>query len=360
MSAPTSMLGLSGPGMGLTRRSAFAPSGGTGQPHPHGVHFGGGALPEFYLPFEPKVSPHLDRAREHAAAWARRIGLAKAGVWTDAWTDEMDYGYWAATAAPSAAPEVLEWITALGLWGFHYDDFMDDRFKRTRNLPMASAYVDRLLTFLPRDLSAMPEPADPVEAGLADLWATAVLPPGGREALPGRIAEYLRGPLWETHNIVLGRVPDPVDYLEMRRQTSAGELCHAMALAAAGGELPEAVREHRTMRAIREVFTDVPGLRNDIVSYDKEMYREGEPHNAVLVTQHFFGCGRERATGIVNDLITQRLRQFERLVAEDVPALVAELGLGVADQAVLYRVLGALRDWLAGDALWAPQCARYR
>ncbi|MGW0519006.1 terpene synthase family protein [Crossiella sp. NPDC003009] len=357
----TTMLGLTGPGMGLTRMSAFAPPVNTEPVQPHGVHFGGGALPEFYLPYPAKTSPHLERARSFAADWTRRIGIGRCGVWTDHWADAQDFGLWAALSVPHAPVQAVELVAAWGVWASHYDDFIDDRFKRTRDLAGARSYVDRLMTFLPGKLSAMPAPADPVQAGLADLWTrmAPTLPPSGRAAYPGQLGEFLRGPLWEIHNVLLGRVPDPVDYLEMRRQTGGGMFAYGLAMAALGGDLPAAVREHRTMRALAEIFAEAPGIRNDVLSYDKEV-RAGDTHNAVLITQQFLGCDRGRATAIVNDLLTERIKQFQRLAAVDVPRLARELELDAIDRAALTGVVDALRDWLAGDHVWQSGSPRYR
>ncbi|GAA2800004.1 terpene synthase family protein [Crossiella cryophila] len=360
--AATTMLGLTGPGMGLTRMAAFAPAVNTEPLQPNGIHFGGGALPEFYMPYPARTSPHLERARTFAADWTRRIGIARAGVWTDHWTDAQDYGYWAAVSVPDAPAAAVDLVAAWGVWGFHWDDFFDDRFKRTRNILAGRAYVDRLMTFLPQDLAKMPAPEDPVQAGLADLWTRMApnLPPSGRAAFPGQLGEFLYGPLWEVHNVIQGRSPDPVDYVEMRRQTGGGMFAYALAMAGLGGDLPAAVWEHRTMKALGEIFAEVPPLRNDIISYDKEIHREGEIHNAVLITQQFFGCDRERATSIVNDLLTGRIRQFQRLAAIEVPRMARELDLDATDRATVAAVVNALRDWLAGDCHWAPRCARYR
>lgn len=356
----TTLRGLSGPGMGLTRLSAFAPTANPEPVQPHGVHFGGGALPEFYLPYPARTSPHLDRAREFAARWHRDIGLAQCGVWSADWTDRQDLALWAALGVPDASAEVVELVAGFGVWAFHWDDFFGDRFKRTRNPLAAKSYVDRLVTFMPADLADMPAPEDPVQAGLADLWTrmSPGMSPAARAAFPAQLSPYLYAGLWEIQNELQGRLPDAVDYVEMRRLTGAGELAYALAVLGLGGELPQEVLRHRTMQELNEVFVDIPLLRNDIISYDKEM-REGEPHNLVLISQQFFGCDRAQATGIVNDLLTARIKQFQRLLKEDVPRMIRELRLDAAQRATLHRALRALRQWIAGDAAWAPGCPRY-
>ncbi|MFC8679049.1 hypothetical protein ACFUEN_40975 [Streptomyces griseorubiginosus] len=47
--------------------------------------------------------------------------------------------------------------------------------KRTQDRAGGAAYLDRLPAFMPMDLAEdMPRPANPVEAGLADLWTRTV------------------------------------------------------------------------------------------------------------------------------------------------------------------------------------------
>jgi germacradienol/geosmin synthase len=104
---------------------------------------------------------------------------------------------------------------------------------------------------------------------------------------------------------------------------------------------------------------DVACLLNDCFSYQKEIEYEGELNNGVLAIENFFGCGRDEALPIVNDLITSRRRQFEHLVARELPALADDLGLDAAARASLDAYVGELRDWMAGILKWHRESDRY-
>lgn len=75
--------------------------------------------------------------------------------------------------------------------------------------------------FMPMDLSTpMPEPQNPVEAGLADLWRRTVpsMSADWRRRFSVATEHLLNESLWELSNINEGRIANPVEYIEMRRK----------------------------------------------------------------------------------------------------------------------------------------------
>src|SRR5260370_7424036 len=63
------------------------------------------------------------------------------------------------------------------VWVFFFDDHFLETFKRSKDVGGAREYLGRLGAFMPvdsPDLLATPEPTNPVEAGLANLWARTV------------------------------------------------------------------------------------------------------------------------------------------------------------------------------------------
>lgn len=81
------------------------------------------------------------------------------------------------------------------------------------------------------------------------------------------------------------------------------------------------------MLALVNAVADAAAVMNGIVSYRKEIELEGELNNGVLVVQWFFDCDLQRAVEMVNDLRTARLRQFERVVTTELPALSGQFDL---------------------------------
>ncbi|MFC8531250.1 germacradienol/geosmin synthase [Nocardia sp. NPDC057227] len=369
-------LGPSGIGTALSRPGFWRGLAGPGGARSHTpVPFrstGPLPLPEFDVPFDLGLSPHLGTARAESVEWAERVGfhdpLPEFGgrrLWTRADTVGFDFALCSAGLDPDASPAALtlsaEWLT----WGTWGDDYFPVAFPAAGSvgsMAAAKACAARLAEFTPLELDAVPEPSTPLERGLAELWPRTAgpMPAAARETFRTAVHSMVESWLWELANHIQHRVPDPVDYLEMRRRTFGSDLTIALSKLARGGTVPDAVFESTTMRGIEHAAQDYGCLINDLFSYQKEIEYEGELHNAVLVVETFFGCGRERAAAVVDDLMRARMRQFQRLVAEELPVLFEHHRLDSAARAAVTGYIGELRDWIAGILHWHRGTSRYR
>ncbi len=320
-------------------------------------------LPSFYVPHPARLNPHLDEARAHSAAWAREMGMLEgSGVWTRADLDAHDYGLLCAYTHPDASAEVLSLVTDWYVWVFFFDDHFLEVFKRTNDRVGGKAYLDRLPLFMPADPDTpVPEPTNPVEAGLADLWRRTV--PAMGEDWRVRFAESTRNllneSLWELANINAGRIANPVEYIEMRRKVGGAPWSAGLIEYAAGAEVPAAVSGSRPLRVLMDAFSDGVHLRNDLFSYQREVQDEGELSNGVLVLETFLECGTQEAADAVNDLLTSRLQQFENTVVTELPQLFADAGLDADERARVLAYVKGLQDWQAGGHEWHMRSSRY-
>jgi germacradienol/geosmin synthase len=165
--------------------------------------------------------------------------------------------------------------------------------------------------------------------------------------------------VWELANHIQNRIPDPVDYIEMRRKTFGAELGLGLS-EPQGGELPTEVLRSRTVRALVNSAADATGLMNDIVSYRKEIELEGELNNGVLVVQNFLDSDLQRAVEVVNDLRTGRFRQFEHVVATELPQLADEFDLDTSSQEQLLGYVRNIENWASGVIQWHLESLRYK
>ncbi|MBD9727037.1 terpene synthase family protein [Streptomyces caniscabiei] len=319
-------------------------------------------LPHFYLPYPARLNPHLDEARAHSSVWAREMGMLEgSGVWAQADLDAHDYGLLCAYTHPDCDGPALSLITDWYVWVFFFDDHFLELYKRTQDRPGGKAHLDRLPLFMPLDLATpVPEPRNPVEAGLADLWARTVpsMSMDWRRRFAVATEHLLNESMWELSNINEGRIANPVEYIEMRRKVggapwSAGLVEYATA------EVPAAVAGSRPLRVLMETFSDAVHLRNDLFSYQREVEDEGENSNGVLVLETFFGCGTQQAADIVNDILTSRLHQFENTALTEVPALALEKGLTPPEVAAVAAYTKGLQDWQSGGHEWHMRSSRY-
>jgi len=113
------------------------------------------------------------------------------------------------------------------------------------------------------------------------------------------------------------------------------------------------------IRGLEDSAADYASLMNDIFSYQKEIEFEGELHNCVLVVQNFFSCDSVQAVNMVNELMTSRMRQFERIVSVDLPILYNDFDLDTPTRTTLNEYVVELQDWMAGILYWHQQTRRY-
>ena len=319
--------------------------------------------PEFFMPFPARLNRHLDAARGHGKDWARQVGVVgPAGIWDEPGFDAMDMALDAALTNPDAAEPELAVITEWLLWGSAVDDYVVDVYKSRSDYAGAKLFVERLPAFMPVDCGATPAPVNPVERSLADVWASTApaLEPGLRRRLHDDIYEWAGTNLWEMSNNIQNRIPDPVDYIEMRRQTvGAAPTAILSLLYATGHGLPPDLPGHRTMQALVSAFADNVGFCNDLFSYRKEIELEGDVNNAVLVVQHFLDCDLQIAVNIVGDLMNTRIRSFQRIATEKLPHLADEFRLDADARSQLLDYAAHLQDYLAGHLAWCRRTRRY-
>ncbi|AXK36216.1 germacradienol/geosmin synthase [Streptomyces armeniacus] len=320
-------------------------------------------LPDFYTPYPARLNPHTAEARTHSRDWAREMGMLEgSGVWEQSDLDAHDYALLCAYTHPDASGPDLSLVTDWYVWVFFFDDHFLEVFKKPQDREGARTYLDRLPAFMPMDLDdGIPEPANPVEAGLADLWARTV--PEMSAAWRARFAESTRNllneSLWELANIHARRVPNPVEYIEMRRKVGGAPWSAGLVEYAARAEVPAAVAGSRPLRVLRDSFSDAVHLRNDLFSYQRETEEEGELANGVLVLETFLGCTTQQAADAVNDLLTSRLQQFEHTVFTELGPLFAETGLDAPSSASVMAYVKGLQDWQSGGHEWHMRSSRY-
>lgn len=329
-------------------------------------------MPEFYMPYPARLSPHLDAARAHAKTWARKMGMiadhgvesddvSGGGVWDERTFDAADFALFSASVHPDTSDVKLNVVTDWYVWLFYFDDHFLEIYKRSQDLAGAKEFIDRLAAFMPLELGEdTPTPVNPVERGLANLWSRTA--PDMSEHWRNRFTEstdkVLQAPLGELFNVRESRIPNPIDYIDMRRNTGGAPWSAGLVEYASEAEVPVAVAAIRPMRVLKDTFADGVHLRNDIFSYQKELLA-GEI-NGVMVAEDFLSCDLQQAVEVVNELATSRMQQFENTAMTELPLLIAEYGLGPA---ALYDVLSyikGLQDWMGGDFEWEKKTGRYK
>jgi len=221
-----------------------------------------------------------------------------ADVWDEAKFDSMDFALLCAYTHPDAPSHELDLVTDWYVWVFFFDDHFLEVYKRSRDQAGAKKYLDGLPAFMPTDLASYPpEPTNPVERGLIDLWARTV--PMRSMEWRRRFFESTKNLLyestWELSNISGSRFPNPIEYIEMRRKVGGAPWSADLVEHATFVEVPVRIANSRPMRVLKDSFADAVHLRNDLFSYQKEIEFEGELNNLVLVVENFLRIDREAA-----------------------------------------------------------------
>ncbi|WP_394839157.1 germacradienol/geosmin synthase [Pendulispora rubella] len=325
------------------------------------------ALPDLYMPYPIQTSPHLASARRYIVGWARSMGFFDAvpeierGVWDEPRFVGFDFAHCAAMIHAKATQEQLHLSSDWLAWGTYADDYYPMVFGASRNLAAAKACTVRLAQFMPLDAGATPEPTNPLERGLANLWQRTAgrMNEAARKAFRKANEEMLDSWLWELANQAQHRIPDPIDYVEMRRKTFGSELTVSLALLDHFEVIPAEIRHTRVMRELETAAQDYACFTNDVFSYQKEIEYEGEVHNIVLVVENFLGIDRWKALDIVVRLMKERMQQFEHIVKNDLPALFDDFQLDAPLRALLQGHADHLTSWMSGILEWHRRCARY-
>jgi germacradienol/geosmin synthase len=334
-------------------------------------HVGPSQIPTLEPPFPLHLSPHLEETRAHNIEWVARMGMlaepapTSAGtVWDAEKIADYDFPLCSAGIDPDATLEELcvsaDWLA----WGTYGDDYFPVVFNRAKDRAGAKAQTDRFKLFMPVEDGAVlaTAPANALERGLADIWVrtTAQMAESARGYLRHAIVEMTVSWLWELDNSALNKIPDPVDYLEMRRKTFGAELTACLASIKQGDAVPAELAQHEAIASLENSAADYACMINDVFSYQKEIEFEGEVHNLILVVQNFFDCGYEDALRIVEDLMQQRLAQFQRAAEVELPIAYADYDLSAEARAALDARAAQLRNWIAGVLHWHRNTRRYR
>ena len=207
----------------------------------------------------------------------------------------------------------------------------------------------------------MPPPLNPLERSLGELWLLTATPMSleDRAAFKAGIVQMTASWVWEQANAIQHRIPDPIDYFEMRRQTFGSDLTMSLARITFKGRLPKAIFDTRPMLALENAAQDYACFTNDIFSFQKEIQYEGELHNMVLVVRNFLGITTEQAVRVVNDLMTSRMEQFEHVVATELDFVADAFELDDAGRTSLDAWVVMMQDWMAGILVWHQLSARY-
>ena len=317
----------------------------------------------FSMPYPWQENPSVDLLRRDGDAWTYRMGLLPLAADPDEWS-AIRLPECAAWCYPFASTDELFLFYHVYAWMFALDLLFVHTFKAEHDLDGAQAMTERLSLFMPLDSTGrtMPDPENPIERSLADLWLR-LTPTRSmawkRDMLSAQI-DYIDGQYWELECMSSEWVPDPAEYLVRRRASYGGAVGICLAERAAKAEVPPRVRCSRPFRALMDAWTDIQTLHNDVRSYRREIEQEGETCNSVLAFATLLTISADEAATVVTRLRAARLSEYMHLDSTGLPELAKRLRLDHDEKEQLSAVMKAMRDHLAGFHTWQNSAARYQ
>jgi germacradienol/geosmin synthase len=325
-------------------------------------YVGPSRIPDLQLPFPLRLNENLPAARTYTVEWCERMGMFDGSLWDAEKVSDFDFALCAAGIDPTGTADDLRLSSVWLAWGTYADDYYPTTFGRKRDRLGATVQTERLKMFLPtQDGADQPQPQNALERGLADLWLRTAtdMTEAARGYLRNAVISMVESWLWELDNVALNKVPDPIDYLEMRRRTFGAELTACLASIKRGNVVPPELTQHEAIASLENSAADYACMINDVYSYQKEIQYEGDVHNMLLVVQTFFDCSYEDASRIIDDVMAQRLAQFQRAAEIELPLAYADYDLDEKARAALDGRAAQLRDWIAAVLNWHRHTHRY-
>jgi hypothetical protein len=308
-------------------------------------------LPDLYLPGHQTIgNPLAPAAIEATRRSATRLGLIDERF-------DLRHFYAFATSAtyfyPGADLPAMIACSDWCAWLFFLDDSYDDH-------PQASvddAAVRALMALCLAVLRGADPPvgAPPLARFTREIRRRllAVSPSG--EGWLRRFADSAEGYLYKgvlqaNANWARRVVPSIDAYLVQREHDSAVHTCIDLIEAVAGIGLPDELHAAEPLPTMRRLCARALAYTNDLMSYEKEVLRHGNPNNLVhvLMVQRSlpFDLAVHRVVALINDYTRQLV------------ALEGELGGGPLDPPARYAA--GMRQLLRGNYDWSLATARYR
>lgn len=324
-------------------------------------------LPEFYMPYPLALNQHLGHSREELVRWAERVGITTERpvpgyrLWTEEKLRDYDLPLCSAGINPAADADQLDLVSGWLAWGTYGDDYYPVIYGRTGDIGRAKAANARFSQLMPVDGPQTLTPVNALERGLVDLWERTARPMdrAARQEFRQAVETMCDSWIWELQNMAQNRIPDPIDYLETRRRTFGSDLTMALTRIGHGKAVPPGIYRTRPIQSMENAAADYACMMNDVFSYRKEIEFEGELHNMVLVTRNFLDIDQERAIEVVNELMTARMRQFEHVLAVEMPSMFEEFQLDQTARATLLGYAEELKSWMSGILGWHEGVRRY-
>ncbi|WP_439673968.1 terpene synthase family protein [Embleya sp. MST-111070] len=297
----------------------------------------------FRIPFTRRVSPDVDRAATHHAAWLLEHGMVRSPRAIEG-IASWDIALVCGVVLPHLRGADLRLCTDWMGWAIIFDDLFDGAVGS--NPRTAAEVIENLADIVHGDPENPPHVNHPAESALVDL----IRRTGQRMSamwcnrMFNNTLDWLTAMSNEATQRRVRRVWTFDEYMIQRRNNVWARGALDLVEIGTGYELPDVIHNSWEFDSLRTRTVDGCAWMNDIYSLPKDITRN-DPSNAVLVLEQERGMSRADATRHVVDLTYGALAEYRKIKA-NLPALFGHLGLSAAERE------GCLRWMAAVDQLW--------
>ncbi|WP_431045802.1 terpene synthase family protein [Streptomyces sp. P1-3] len=311
-------------------------------------------MPPFYCPFPYAVSPEAAEVDRRTVQWMDDLGLFQTSTQRD-YLATQKVGYFASLTMPHGSGEGLQIASDQLFWLFTFDDMYCDERTASLSLDELVQLLGRLARIVEAPAADM-LPGNPWAEGLRDIRER--LAGYGTPSQVARWAEelrkYLFGLIWEAANRSAGRIPTVNDYTAMWLNVTATGPSLMFIDISSGYEVPAADMVRPRVRALTEMANMLVGWDNDIISFNKEVFRKvrygyAELQNIVTVLAHHEASTTEEALAsamAMRDRLMCRFLHLSDRVRQEVRPETA-------------RYIHGLGEWVRGYLEWSMITDRY-
>jgi hydroxymethylglutaryl-CoA reductase len=301
-------------------------------------------IPALYCPFESACSDLAHAVNEATLAWAASTGVVR----TERGASKLRasrIGWLSARAFPHARREGLQLVSD---WTALFC-LLDDRCESLSPFQLSPVLAALLDAFRSRDAGPR---ADAFAVAMASLGSRieALSSPAFTARFADRLEALFVGFSWEATHRAAGVRPAFASYLDLREITVGLHPQFELFELTDGVALPDEVRAHPDLAAMRAASALAVGLANDIFTCERERL-EGEVHNVVLVLMHREGLSLREAIARAVALHDERVRALAAM-SRALPSF------GDRDDDVR-RYAAMLCGWVRAHLDWARETGRY-
>jgi pentalenene synthase len=311
---------------------------------------------EFDIPFAPRISPDVGRARRHLIDWTRAYGLLRSDramshflTWQPAELPARFY--------PNAVQDDLVLATDLFGWLMLFDDQFDSVIGHEP--PAVARIVNELIEVFDSSGSGTGKSASPARRALEDLWSREQegMSERWRRRTVRHWREYLQSYVHEAENRYNNYKLSILEYLALRDKTGIMYVLLDMAERVGHYEVHESLYQDAVFQKMHRLAVMVPSIVNDLLGLTKEETQH-DPHNLVLVIRTQQSCTRQQAVEQAVGMVGEWTSQFV-LAEARIPNVCDHLHLDYATRIPGYRLIDDMRACMRGSYDWCATSRRY-